>query len=32
MELDRLKKIMNCKACNDKEKEVILTSCGHCFC
>lgn len=32
MELDRLRKIIVCKACNDREKEVILLSCFHCFC
>lgn len=32
MELERLRKIVMCKGCNDREKEVVLLTCYHSFC
>lgn len=32
MELERVRKLITCKACNEREKEVILLTCFHCFC
>ncbi len=32
LELKRLRKIVECKACKVKQKEVILTTCFHTFC
>lgn len=32
IELKRLQRIIQCKACNVREKEQILTTCFHAFC
>lgn len=31
-EVDDLKKMIKCGACNARKKDTVLTKCYHCFC